>query len=207
MKGNFEDQDRPAIENLGSHLTQTISAHAPSLLSFRPSTRNYNTARRIPLKRIKMFRQTALRLARATPAYQPRANQVSTTVFTQSTKAVGKSPSRAFSTSPRTAIKRGLWIAEGKRKDSTATLFKKAEDFRFQQEQRSQERSQEEARKVEEEAHKREEEVRRQHEAVSANIGRDDCWYQRCPQSSSSTQEADVLDGIWHRSIYSDLGS
>ena len=81
-----------------------------------------------------MFRQTALRLARATPVYEPRAHQISTTVFTQSTRAAGESSSRAFSTSPRTAINRGLWTAEGKRKDSTATLFKKAEEFRFQQE-------------------------------------------------------------------------
>jgi len=109
-----------------------------------------------------MFRQTALRFARVTPISQPTAYQAGSTVFTQKTRTVCESSSRAFSTRPRTAINRGFWTAEGKCKDSTATLFKKAQELRIQQEQLSQERSQEEARKCEEVA-------RKQREAVSAS--------------------------------------
>ncbi|KAF3047087.1 hypothetical protein E8E12_011120 [Didymella heteroderae] len=94
-----------------------------------------------------MFRQSAVRLKRATPTRQPSAYQ-GNIVFTKSANGVVGSSSRVFSTSPCKAINRGFWTAEGKRKNSTATLFKKAGEHRIQQEQRSQE----EARKRELEA-------------------------------------------------------
>lgn len=105
-----------------------------------------------------MSRQPAFRLVRAPPTRQPAVSKLNIPILTS--YPVSISTSRVFSTSPRPTINKGFWTNEGRRKDTAAMLFQKAEELRLQHELLRQE----EVRRREKE------EVRRQQEAVSSNM-------------------------------------
>lgn len=161
-----------------------------------------------------MFRQNAIQFARTTQIRQPVTSSIGKSVFlmcqtphclaaqTHGPTALSRkqkvsqahSP-RSFSTGLCMAINRGFWTLEGKRRDFTARLFQKTEEERLQQEEQKRQ-----------EARKREEEARKQREAVIAIE-----YIQVETKLTCMLQEADIgcdnpLDGIYHRSIYSDYG-